>query len=169
MTERKDRLVQARVPETLETSLKNEARRRRTTVSQMIRDILEDTFQLVDGVVANVDQLVTDSARLAGRVADVAGETRRRLEPSSCGPPTPESAEVLGGVLAWNEVVLNQAAPCARCAAELPRGSRAFLGLSAEPGAPRTWLCPRAVADLRHEPSDDPSDHPSASAERGSE
>ncbi|MDJ0786565.1 MAG: hypothetical protein QNK05_07125 [Myxococcota bacterium] len=156
MTERKDRLVQARVPETLETSLKNEARRRRTTVSQMIRDILEDTFQLVDGVVANVDQLVTDSARLAGRVADAAGETRRRLESPRCGPATPESKEVLAGVLAWNEVVLNQSAPCARCAAELPRGSRAYLGLSAEAGAPRTWLCPRAVAALRDDPETAP-------------
>ena len=44
MSERKDRLVQARVPERLESTLKEEARRRRTTVSQMVRTILEDTF-----------------------------------------------------------------------------------------------------------------------------
>ena len=53
MSERKDRLLQTRVPEKLETTLKDEARRRRTTVSQVIRSILEDTFHLVDGVVAN--------------------------------------------------------------------------------------------------------------------
>ena len=47
MSERKDRLIQARVPEKLETTLKDEARRQRTTVSQMIRNILEDSFQLV--------------------------------------------------------------------------------------------------------------------------
>ena len=68
MTQRKDRLIQTRVPEKLESTLKDEAKRRRTTVSQMIRNILEDSFDLVDGVVANVDQIVVDSVELAQKV-----------------------------------------------------------------------------------------------------
>ena len=45
---RKDRLIQTRVPRDLESTLKREARRRRLTVSHLIRNVLEDAFQLVD-------------------------------------------------------------------------------------------------------------------------
>ena len=143
MSERKDRLIQTRVPEKLETTLKEEAQRRRTTVSQLIRHLLEDTFLLVDGVVANVDQIVSDSARLAQHVG-------RRGEPeaSPCGEPLPEAEERLAGVQAWNEVVLNQPVPCTRCGVELPRGCKAYLGLGDDSGAPRAWLCADAVASL---------------------
>jgi hypothetical protein len=150
MSERKDRLIQTRVPEKLETTLKEEARRRRTTVSQIIRHLLEDTFQLVDGVVANVDQIVSDSARLAQHM----GRDMRRMSESqpvddaTCGEPLPDAAERLARVQAWNEVVLNQAVPCTRCGAELPRGGKAYLGLSDEAAAPRAWLCVDAVESL---------------------
>lgn len=150
MSERKDRLIQTRVPEKLETTLKEEARRRRTTVSQIIRHLLEDTFQLVDGVVANVDQIVSDSARLAQHV----GRDVRRMSESqpidaaTCGEPLPDAAQRLARVQAWNEVVLNQAVPCTRCGAELPRGHKAYLGLSDEAAAPRAWLCVDAVESL---------------------
>jgi len=62
---RKDRLIQTRVPSDLESTLKEEARKRRLSVSHLIRNILEDAFQLVDGVVVEVDNLVTDSVGLA--------------------------------------------------------------------------------------------------------
>src|SRR3990172_9147326 len=64
---RKDRVVQARVPRDLASTLEREARRRRLTVSHLIRNVLEDTFQLVDDVVANVDEIVNDSVELARR------------------------------------------------------------------------------------------------------
>jgi hypothetical protein len=111
---------------------------------------LEDTFQLVDGVVANVDQIVSDSARLAQHV----GRDVRRLSESQhadtapCAEPLPDAAERLARVQAWNEVVLNLAVPCTRCGAELPRGGKAYLGLSDDATAPRAWLCAEAVESL---------------------
>jgi hypothetical protein len=150
VSERKDRLIQTRVPEKLETTLKEEARRRRTTVSQIIRNLLEDTFLLVDGVVANVDQIVSDSARLAQHVGR---DVRRRGEaeqagPAACGEPLDDAAQQLARVQAWNEVVLNQAVPCTRCGVELPRGRTAYLGLGEDSTAPRAWLCAAAVESL---------------------
>ena len=68
--ERKDRLIQTRVPEGLESALKEEAHRRRLTVSHLIRNMLEDTFHLVDGVVEEVDNLVGDSMNLAFTVGE---------------------------------------------------------------------------------------------------
>jgi len=157
MSERKDRLVQTRVPEKLETTLKDEARRRRTTVSQIIRNILEDTFSLVDGVVANVDQIVSDSVELAqtvGRDARRFGKLRQGAAEYSgapCRDPRPDAEDVLAGNQAWNEVVLNQPVACSRCGAELARGRKVYMGLSDDPTLPRAWLCPPAVDALAHE------------------
>ena len=157
---RKDRLIQTRVPEDLESTLKREARRRRLTVSHLIRNILEDTFQLVDDVVANVDEIVTDSVELAKRmgrdarrVADAVREAVAEPPlgdegdaPAEAATPTesePESDDYapLAHVYAWNRVVLNRAATCARCATGLARGSEGFVGLSDEANGPRVWLC----------------------------
>ncbi len=64
----KDRLIQTRVPESLESALKDEARKRRLSVSHLIRNVLEDTFHLVDNVVSEVDNIVHDSVGLARQV-----------------------------------------------------------------------------------------------------
>jgi hypothetical protein len=167
MGDRKDRLIQTRVPEKLEATLKDEARRRRTTVSQMIRNVLEDTFDLVDGVVANVDQIVTDSVELAQKVGRDArkigqlGQDVIRDFASPCTEPLPDADEKLSHVQAWNEVVLNQPLPCTKCGAELSRGRIAYSGLSDDPDKPRAWLCSRAVASLTADSDEQNGDHES--------
>ncbi len=144
---RKDRLIQTRVPRELETTLKDEARRRRLTVSHLIRSVLEDAFDLVDDVVADVDEIVSDSARLA---RNVSRNARRLASPGR--EREPASADDLPDfphVAAWNEVVLNRATPCSRCEAEMERGARGFLGLSDEADAPKAWLCARCADALQ--------------------
>ena len=150
--ERKDRLIQTRVPERLETTLKQEARRHRVTVSQMIRNVLEDTFQLVDGVVANVDQIVSDSVELAQQVGKESRRVRSGRSPSSpCGEPLEDSAARLAKVDAWNPVVLNRPIPCTKCGAELAKGSRVYAGITTGPGEDRAWLCSRSVEALHED------------------
>jgi hypothetical protein len=141
--ERKDRLIQTRVPRDLEATLKSEARRRRVTVSQLIRNALEDAFDLVDGVVSDVDQLVADSVSLARNV----GENARRLaDPgrSRSEDETPDPAKVY----AWNEVVLHRATRCSGCGVEIARGERGYVGLSDEQRGPRAWLCTSCIDTL---------------------
>lgn len=142
---RKDRLIQTRVPKELETTLKEEARRRRLTVSHLIRNMLEESFQLVDGIVADVDQIVTDSAKLARNVGRGA---RRLVEASRPEAQAPSLGDDLSHVYGWNEVVLHQAATCSSCGAELARGASGYAGLSDEPGRARAWLCAECVRDL---------------------
>jgi hypothetical protein len=133
-------------------------------VSHLIRNILEDTFQLVDDVVANVDEIVTDSVELAKRVGRdakrVAEAVREAVAEAPPGDgespdaeagdapraaaqpvPAPDAEAHLAHVYAWNRVVLNRAATCAHCATELARGSDGFVGLSDEASGPRVWLC----------------------------
>jgi len=143
---RKDRLIQTRVPRDLEATLKDEAQRRRLTVSHLIRNILEDTFELVDGVVADVDQIVSDSVSLARNVrrsaqrfASAGRETARDAADSDAD---------LSHVYAWNEVVLHRAARCSACGCDIARGERGFTGLSDVPDGPRAWLCQRCIDRL---------------------
>lgn len=161
----KDRLIQTRVPEKLESALKEEAKKRRLTVSHLIRNMLEDTLEIVDTVATGLDDIARSSAGLAeqvardaGKIAAVARESFKRpnepnapdsaVTPASPPPeaaraPTPSAPPppALDAVLAWNSVVVNKAAQCASCDRELARGSNAFLGIQTDPLAPPAWLC----------------------------
>jgi hypothetical protein len=143
----KDRIVQTRVPRDLETTLKREARRRRLTVSHLVRNVLEDAFQLVDGVVANVDELVNDSVELVRRVGSdarrVAGAVREASRAGEAAADDP-----LAHVWAWNRVVLNRAVACSRCGRRLARGTEAHAGLCDDPARPRAWLCDECIGAL---------------------
>jgi hypothetical protein len=142
---RKDRLIQTRVPRHVEETVKREARRRRVTVSHLIRNLVEDTFQLVDGALADVDQIVADSMSLARSV----GATARRIAGRRGAPPAAAAGADLSHVYAWSEVVLHRPARCAGCGSRIARGERGFTGLSDEPGAARAWLCPTCIERLQ--------------------
>jgi hypothetical protein len=171
--QRKDRLIQTRVPQNLESTLKDEARRRRLSVSHLIRNVLEDTFNLVDNVVTEVDRVVTDSVEMAqtfkrdaARLAATArGETSHRQTPSSIPPnevvvsaeaveePEEEAPEAdddhpLKHVYGFQELVLNRQAECAKCACVIARGTRAYLGMNDQPDMPRVWVCPDCLETL---------------------
>jgi hypothetical protein len=135
---RKDRLIQTRVPRQLEETLKLEARRRRVSVSHLIRNIVEDTFRLVDGV-------VSDSVTLARNVRRSA---RRLASAGSAGAGRPRWERALSDVYAWSEVVLQRPAACSGCGAQIARGERGYTGLSDDADAPRAWLCHACIEKL---------------------
>ncbi len=118
---RKDRLVQTRVDRRLDTVLREEARRRRMSVSNLVRGILEDAFGLADPDVGPL------------------------LDGGADGHAEPKS---LDHIYAWNPVVLGRDARCSRCDAEVSSGDTAFIGLSEDPEAPRAWLCGRCGETL---------------------
>jgi hypothetical protein len=151
--ERKDRVIQTRVPHDLETTLKDEARRQRLTVSHLIRNVLEDTFQLVDGVVENVDQIVSDSVQLAKTVQRSAQRlTAAASRDEQAAPGEADAlkadAEDLSHVYAWNESVLHQSVICSRCGTEIGRGQKGYSGLSDAHNRERAWLCPNCIEAL---------------------
>lgn len=160
---RKDRLVQTRVPRDLEDRLKDEARRQRLSVSQFVRHLLEDTLDLVDGVLTNVDDIVADSVGLADRVRrDAArvvktarkGRThrhRRDVEPAEDGAEAASpraSDDALDEVVAWNPVVINRPTPCSRCQNEMRRGQDGYVGVGESAGSIAAWLCSNCIEEL---------------------
>ena len=138
---RKDRLIQTRVPRDLESTLKKEARRQGLTVSQLIRNILGSAFDLVEDVVADVDQIVTDSVALAQQVSRGA----RRIAESARGE---DGADPLSSVEAWNRVVLNRDVTCTRCRAKIVKGEEGYAGLRGQASPIRAWLCSRCIETI---------------------
>jgi len=146
---RKDRLIQTRVPEDLETTLKEEAERRRLTVSHLIRSVLEDSFQLVDDVVSDFDKVVTGSVGLARNVSRNARKLAQAGTAGTAGTGArPNWDRNLDDIYGWNELVLHRAAKCKRCGEAIDRGERAFVGLGDKPRRTRVWLCRSCMETL---------------------
>ena len=126
---RKQKVLHTRISAALEKDLKSKAAQLGISVSNLVRNTLLNTADLVEGGVA-------DSAR-------VAGSARNLANPDAA--PSPESATIIG----WQEVILNLNAICLECNAILPRGSRAALALPILSGNPRA----RCLACLPAAPS----------------
>ncbi len=148
--ERKDKVIQTRVPRDLESSLKEAAERERVPVSQLIRNVLEDSFDLVESVVADSSQLVENVTRDARRIAEsAAGARKDGDEPFVPVDQGGEQARaVMEAVDAWQDVIVNKPGYCVQCGAGVQRGTRAFRGLTTDPGVPVVWLCTDCIEQL---------------------
>lgn len=118
---KKHKVLHTRVTEDLERDLKSKAARLGISVSNLVRNALVHTADLVEGVVA-------DSARVAGS----AREFTHPAENAPPGAPTP--------VIGWQQVTLNLNAICSHCNGILPRGEKAALALPIAADHPRA-LC----------------------------
>jgi hypothetical protein len=123
---RHERWLHARISQELEEALRQEARRHRSPVSLVVRNMLESALELVDN-------RVEDSI-------EEARPARSRRSPARRA----EADDVYG----WQELILNRAAHCARCDAGLEAGEAAFRGLRDEPG-PAIFQCQKCVRRLR--------------------
>ncbi|MCK0538594.1 hypothetical protein [Alcanivorax quisquiliarum] len=146
--ERKDRVIQTRVPRDLEDTLRNAAERQRVSVSHLIRHVLEDTFQLVDNIVADSASLMGNVSRDARRLAATArGQAAATPVPRQEQSGDAASAQ-LETVDAWQAVIINRPGHCLQCGTALARGQHAYRGLSAQPGAAPAWLCEQCLQEL---------------------
>ncbi len=136
-SEKKERVLHTRVPAVLERELKRFAENLRIPVSNLVRTILEDAVQVADAAGTGLE------VRLK-QAASAIEQERERLKKKVTPDP-------LATVFAFQDVTLAQPARCAQCSADLGRGARAHLGLSAagEAGGPSLIVCeaclPRAA------------------------
>ena len=122
---RKERVLHTRVPDSLDRQLKRRARGLGMSVSTVVRHVLLNTFGLVEAI-------VTDGTNVALALAG-----QDTIPPGERGPAP-------GGVLGWQEAVLNLNAVCAHCNAILRKGTRAAIGVRDGPG-PRAIICQRCL------------------------
>lgn len=143
--QRKPRVLQARIPEHLDEELRGRAEQLGLSVSTVVRNVLLNTFNLVEDV-------VSDGARIARAVQ---GRTAATQTPAIEGaaPQTAEPAVILG----WQEVTLNRNGVCEHCNTILTRGSRAAISV---PTGPRpALLCRPCLGKLAEDTAGHSEEH----------
>ena len=130
----KDRVLQARIPRQLDEELRDHAEQLGLSVSTVVRNVLLNTFQLVEGV-------VTDSTKLARAIQ---GRKPRTPAHRLAAPAEADGAD--GLVLGWQEAVLNLNGTCDHCNCILHKGERAAVGVPAR--ARPVLLCLSCLATL---------------------
>ena len=140
----KDRVLQARIPRQLDDELRDHAEQLGISVSTVVRNVLLNTFQLVEGVVA-------DSTNVARAFQG------RKPRPQSHQLPAPAAtdAEHDAGVIGWQEAVLNLNCTCDQCNTILPKGVRAAVGVPAQPRP--VALCLSCLGSLAAGDAHDPA------------
>jgi hypothetical protein len=124
---KKERVLHTRVPAVLERELKRFADNLRVPVSNLVRTILEDALSVADAATENVEERLKKAAHHLEKERE---KLKKRME-----------HDPLEGILAFQQVTLAVPTRCAKCEKELARGTRANLGISEVPGAPRRFVC----------------------------
>jgi hypothetical protein len=145
--ERKERVLHTRISDDLAEDIRRVAEDLRVPVSNLVRNVLEEAFSVVETVTDNVGDLIEDVVDEAERARARMRQRRARSEPpetqEAAAPTRSEFAEVLG----WQPLILNRHQICADCEEPLERGERAYLGVFAAGPSPH-FLCPDC-ADAR--------------------
>jgi hypothetical protein len=120
--ERKDHVLQARVSPSLYNSLVAQARRLRVPVSNLVRNILEDSTRMVENIVDGGIEI----AEAIGRGVD---------------------EEELSSVLGWQPMIANRRLACSHCNGEIRKGKQAFMSVGA-PGSRTFVICEACKCEM---------------------
>lgn len=125
---RKDKILNTRIPEELDRELREHAKKLDVPVSELVRGMLQRTVNLVGNLSGNVENLVQDIRE------DVEGlrKLANHKKPTEVDRWLAQTAEVIG----WQQIQLHKPARCALSGATLRSGDAAHLGLSADGTAP---------------------------------
>ena len=108
-------MLQARVPPSLYNHLVAQARRLRVPVSNLVRNILEDSTRMVENI---VDGGIEIAEAIGKRMDD----------------------EDLSSVLGWQPMIANRHLACCHCGGEIRKGKEAFMSVGV-PGSRTFVIC----------------------------
>jgi hypothetical protein len=165
---RKERVLHTRITEQLAGDIRALAEDLRVPVSNLVRNVLEEAFSVVEEVSGDVGTLLDDVFDEAEQVATRFRHHRERLretraaraaraeegaEPARPAPPprpAPAASEppTFPDVVAWQPVVLNAPRRCARTGRTLAPGDDAWVGLT-ERGPSGAFLSREGLEGLR--------------------
>ena len=165
--ERKGRVLHTRISEQLSDDIRRLAEDLRVPSSNLVRNVLEEVFTVVESVTDDVSELFEDVLVEADAARDRIrrrhrGSTRRRhrggrrsswadvaeaeirqderTEQKASRPEPRREPPEFPDVIGWQPLVLNQSGECSDCSRSLRRGTRAFVGVT-EKGLSRNTLC----------------------------
>ncbi len=138
-SDRKERVLHARIPEALDQEIKAQARELGVSVSNLVRNILRNTLGLVGDV-------VEDTAILTRRALGEEPETKASMRGSN-------SAVSPSAVVGWQQITLNVNAICTKCNAILKKGTDAAAAVGGDPLAP-ALICLSCLENVKSNESE---------------
>lgn len=113
----KDKVLHTRIPEQLDQQIRDNAGRLGLSVSTVVRNVLSNTFDLVEDV-------VHDSVEIAKvmRGQDVRFQQKTSSSAEAAPPP---ACPIYG----WQEITLNVNGLCQSCNGILPKGSKGNIAI----------------------------------------
>lgn len=156
---RKEHVLHTRVSEPLADDIRRMAEDLRVPVSNLVRNVLEEAFSVVEAVSENVGELIDDVVDEAERTRDrirhrrrnAHHRERRRTRNEAAGGDLERRAvarEPFPQVIGWQSLILNQLKSCSDCEEPIETGERGFTGMTAA-GLGEIYLC-RDCMDARH-------------------
>lgn len=127
--DRKERVIHTRVAEDLDEEIKRRAQSLGVSVSNLVRNILQNTIGLVEEIVLD-------------------GAEAMRAARRSVGGDAAAAATRPGRVIGWQPAILAVNALCEGCNAILPRGTRAGIAVLEGPGTP-AFRCESCLEEIR--------------------
>ncbi len=146
--ERKERVLHTRVSDALAEDIRRMAEDLRVPASNLVRNVLEEAFSMVEAVSENVGDLIEDVVGEADRARERMRQRHRHRRPRSFRGKDPLQREAATApergefpdVIGWQSLILNRPQRCADCDEPMERGQQAYFGLTAT-GAASTALC----------------------------
>lgn len=143
---KKERVLHARISESLDEEIKDHASKLGVSVSNLVRNVLQNTFGLVEDI-------VTDGTNIASAARRSAGAAPAAKQPASDDAGAKPTASPKPEILGWQEALLNLNGVCDRCNAILPKGTRAAIALFEGGVGPRTFRCTNCLKEeIDHAP-----------------
>jgi hypothetical protein len=145
---RKERILHTRISEDLAEDLRRVAEDLRVPVSNLVRNVLEEAFSVVETVTGNVGDLieeVMDEAeavrdRMRARQRRHRRAARRTAQTAPHAEPEEPSPAREDEVIGWQRLVLARPQRCARCGILMGRGDPAFASVTPK-GVGEAWRC----------------------------
>ncbi|MEK6606361.1 MAG: hypothetical protein AABZ30_01760 [Myxococcota bacterium] len=144
--DRKERVLHTRVPASLEVEIKRVADALRVPVSNLVRQILEDSVHFVSQVGETVHEVRSEVERDRALLGDRWGHYRKLFQRLGATRRRP-------GVFGWQPLIMNLRGQCSACGVDLTSGAGAFVGLSDDP-AEHPFRCERCVPRAETPPGD---------------
>ena len=126
--EKKEKVLHTRVSESLEDELKQRASDLGVSVSNLVRNVLQNAFEMVEDI-------VSDSTR-------VAKAAKGGISSNGVGAIADVSP------VGWQEVLLNLNAVCNECNSILARGTKGGVAIYQSGKGPSVFLCTACLSEL---------------------
>ncbi|HVH19197.1 MAG TPA: hypothetical protein VNF72_12920 [Myxococcota bacterium] len=147
---RKERVLHTRISESLAEDLRRVADDLRVPVSNLVRNVLEEAFSVVETVTGNVGELIEEVMDEAEAVRDrIQSRQRRRsrgprraaapeepADQAAAASTPPRDDEVIG----WQPLVLARPQRCESCGTLMGRGDSAYASVTPK-GVGASWRC----------------------------